>query len=173
MATFIVEDGSGLTTANSLASVAELDAYAADYPVPSSFATAAQAAKEKGLRVASQYMDIKYAWKGIKTKRDQGCCWPRFNSDDGTYGMDSNVIPFKVKQACCYLATRVIEGDDLLALLEAEGEIKSHSESVGPISESTTYVGSESPNTEYQVADGLVKDYLIAGHGVTIELKRG
>jgi len=74
----VTEDGTGLSSAETLLSVADCDTYHlrrgntawAGYSVPE---------KEAALRRTNDYLRQKYRirWQGVKVKTDQGCEWPR------------------------------------------------------------------------------------------------
>lgn len=141
-ATFIVEDGSGKADANSYITVADADAYVENHGTETAWIGATQAAKEKALRLATQYIDLKFNFKGTRNSETQALLWPRFNVyDNDGYNVDYDAIPQKLKDAVVEAALRVIAGDDLLGTISNPGEIKSESKSLGPLSKSVTYVG--------------------------------
>ena len=111
----IVENGTGLTNANSYASVAEFKTYATDRGLTESLALS-DAVIESSLIKASDYLEANYydAWKGTPTNIGQSLAWPR----DGVYIdgvlLADNVIPQKLKNANIELAIRAGAGSELL-----------------------------------------------------------
>ena len=105
--TIILEDGTGLSTAETLTSVAEADTYhrnrgAADWALLST------AEKEQALRKANDYLRQAYRarWQGTKVLSTQACDWPRANVVvDGDF-VSSTSVPTDVKNAVANLALR-------------------------------------------------------------------
>lgn len=96
----IVEDGSGVTGAESLASVAFADAYHAARGNAAWAAVASEEVKEQLLRKATDYIVNMYAgsWSGVEVVAGQAMPFPR-------YVASSNIgVPLSVKQATAELA---------------------------------------------------------------------
>ncbi len=168
-ATFVVEDGTGLSNANSYLSVAEADTYHENHSGSSAWCSANQANKEKALRLATQYLDVQYCnrWKGYRANEGQALTWPRtYAYDDDGYSYDSNEIPQRLKNACAELALRVIQGDTLLDDISKPGTIKSKSVKVGPIEKTTEYMGGLSPVKKYPLIEGQLKPIIVSGRVV-------
>lgn len=106
----IVEDGSNVAGAESLASVAYTDTYHSNRG-NTAWAVLATAAKEQALRKATDYMTQAYRtrWAGYRTHSTQSLDWPRSLVEIkdvnyiGTY-VDQYSVPDEVKKACCELA---------------------------------------------------------------------
>lgn len=98
----IVEDGSGLSTAESYASVAEFDTYLTETSKTTS-ATTAQ--KEAALRIATRYLDGLYQWRGQIKVSTQALGWPRlvYYDSDGRQ-VTSIAVPEIIKDAACEAA---------------------------------------------------------------------
>ena len=166
---FTVEDGTGLTAANSYASEAELVTYTGDRGVDiSSYATPA---RESALVNASQYLDQKYGarWKGTRNSRTQGLDWPRYGADDRNgFSLPSNALPREIKNATCELAIKVLQGKTLEPDVEAaqptEGVVQ-----VGPIRRYFKHSGSPS-SPKYRTVAYILAPILKSGG---IELIRG
>jgi len=122
--TLVVEDGTGLSNAESYASVAFAAAYHAsrgnstwdDVDDP-----------EVALRKATDYMEATYRlkWKGYKKVVTQALSWPRTYVDQpdwqGYAGyVDSDSVPTLIAQVCCELALRTVSGDELIPDLSPE-----------------------------------------------------
>lgn len=155
----IVETGTGSSTANSLASVADADAY---HLIRDNTAWAAltTAAKEAALVKASAYLcdEVRFPWIGTKAQGyAQRMPWPRTSASeaDGS-AIPDTVVPWRIVDACCELAGVASAGTDLNPALERGGQVKS--ESVGSIS--VTYMDGAPLGTVYQAAFGLVHPLL-------------
>ncbi len=155
----IVEIGTGSSTANSLASVADADAY---HSARNNAAWAAllTSAKEAALVKASAYLcdETRFPWVGIKANGyNQRMPWPRSSAVecDGTV-VPNNVVPWRVMDACCELAGVSSAGTDLNPALDRGGQVVS--ESVGAIS--VTYAQGAPAGTTFQAAYGLVAPLL-------------
>ncbi|HNY81066.1 MAG: hypothetical protein RBS72_22010 [Sedimentisphaerales bacterium] len=163
---FVVEDGTGLSTANSYLSVADADTYHANITRSTNWSSATQTEKENALIVATQYLDIRFQgrWRGYRNTRSQALSWPRYSvEDDDGYVLDATALPQKLQDACAEMALRVVLGDDLLGTVTETGEVVSESVSVGPISESKTYAGGKPYGYEYPKLDALVRGLIAAG----------
>lgn len=171
---FVVEDGSGLSTANALISVAAADQITENYGASSDWSGAAQAVKENAIRESTRYLNFHYAWSGYKVEIDQACQWPRFSVYDEDFNsIDSDVIPERVKEACAYLALQVVEGDTLLEDFDNKSNVKKTKDVIGPITEEREYTGGgESPEKTYQVVDRLVAPFIVTGSYFGTELER-
>jgi Putative DnaT-like ssDNA binding protein len=98
----IVEDGTGLATAESYVSVAYVDTYATNIG-DATWATLTTAQQEQACRKATRYMEAKWRlrWKGNKTLETQALAWPRYNVlDEDGYVVDSDDVPQAVEHAC-------------------------------------------------------------------------
>lgn len=146
-ATFVVEDGTGLTNANSYLSEADADQYHENYGNPSSWSSATTSDKENALREATRYLDYAYVnrWRGFRGEKDQALDWPRRSVVDiSGWTRDSDSVPQEVKDATAIAALTVIDGDTLLPKVSAadRGVIK-EAVQVGPIRESKTYLSTK------------------------------
>ena len=126
----IVEDGTGLSTAESYCSVAAMDARMSGFG-NETWATLTTAEREEALRRATVYMEQAYRerWKGYRQTATQALSWPR-NSVvvDGFISIASNVVPAEVRNACADLALKAAAGD-----LNVDLERGVVREKVGPI----------------------------------------
>lgn len=162
MATFIVEDGTGLSTANSLMSVSDADDIQANYDDPSSWSGATDAVKENALRQATRYLNYNYIWDGFKTVSDQALQWPRVQTvDEDGLLIEQDTIPQRVLEACAYLALQEVGGDTLISDQQNEAQVKKTKDVIGPITEEREYVHGESPDKTYTVVDLLVAPFVI------------
>ena len=114
--TFTVEDGTGITGANSYVSVAEADDY---YVVDTNFAATwadlDTSEKEARLAWASRVLDQKVVWAGVKAVETSGLRWPRQGAiDRDGVEIEDNIVPVQVKQAALEML-KVLTSSDLTA----------------------------------------------------------
>ena len=167
----IVEDGSGKTDADSYLSVADADTYHTNHSGSTDWSGATTATKEQALRLATQYLDVRYngLWKGYRSNETQALDWPRaYVEDSDGYYYDSDEMPLRVKDATAELALRVVEGDTLLDDITKPGTIKRKRVKAGPVETETEYVGGYNQVKKYPLIDGIVRP--LTGVGV---LERG
>lgn len=151
----VVEDGTGLTTAEAYVSVADADAY--HTAMGNTGWTGTDAAKEIALRRAAQYIDTRYTYRGTRVNLNQALEWPRSSYEtDGR--AESWPVP-NLKAACCEAALRALS-DTLTADVSTDQVIE---ETVGPI---TVRYAAKSGQTRYPVVDDLLRKYVLAGAGM-------
>lgn len=140
----IVQDESGsVVGANSYNNVAEFKAYHDDRGNDWVIIADSDVAIEQALIRATDYLDQRFYFVGKRKQgRQQTTEWPRINAwDIGRYYI--NGVPFEIKEAVNEYALRALTAP-LVTDPDRDstgGVIHSKSESVGPISESVTYVG--------------------------------
>jgi hypothetical protein len=152
--TLIVEDGTGLTNANSIISVAELDDWADDRGYDLSGYDTAD--KEAALITSTMdFFEVYYTFKGDPVNPDQALQLPT----------DEVEINAKIKQAYAQGAYYQLQG--LLFVDHAtsnSAEIKRLREKVGPIEEETEYT--EGSRKTYKIStpiiDRLLAPYVLA-----------
>lgn len=113
MLILVKENGSGLTTANSYASIADGDAYHEGHLYGSAWTGASTATKEAALVMATRVIDGCYQFNGFKVAADQALQWPRKQAFDADAGADfaSDAIPAVLVNATCDLARELIKAD--------------------------------------------------------------
>lgn len=172
MMALIVQDNTGsVAGANAYITVAEFKAYhdarGGDYS-----GAADDTALEQAIIRATDYLDQRFNFVGKKRiGRDQTTEWPRTDAwDRDRYYITD--VPNEVKEACAEYALRAIA-----ATLnpdpdrDASGQlVQSKSESVGPISESVTFVsGAVFVMPKYPAADQrLIKAGLVRTSGTVL-----
>ncbi len=165
MAALIVEDGTGLTNADSYATVAYADTY---HENRGNIAWDTVADKEAALRKATDFMVGKYRlrWAGVRKTLGQALDWPRdivpVVDKPGRYiaYYSNTIVPVEVMNACVSLALRAATAE-----LLADQEQRKVSVTVGPIS--TTYDSSSSQGTKYPEIDNMLRPYLQnTGNGI-------
>lgn len=161
----IVEDGTGVTTAESYATVAEADAYFAGRN-NTTWAALDVPTKEGCLRLATDFMVENYRtrWKGYRSNIYQALDWPRKSviiyDMAINYMVPFNVVPLEVKKACMEFAIRASTGP--LAPDLTQGILH---ESAGPIS--TTYDNRTAQFTRYRSIDMLLRALLASTGAMT------
>jgi len=162
----VVEDGSSKTDANSYLSVDDADAYNTNHTNSTDWSGAETADKEKALRRATQYLDMRFnmMWRGVRSERAQALDWPRFDVEDyDGYAIYGDEIPQCLKDACAELALRALDEEIMPDLAAGGGALlKSKSVKVGPISSSKVYgTAGSSPFKRYTKVDALIRELII------------
>lgn len=108
----ITEDGNGLSTAESFASVSEANTYHS-IRGNTNWATISTAEAEEALRRATDYIEQVYgpSFMGSRVSSTQALSFPRYSIELYGYSVASNVIPVILKNATCALAFKAASGD--------------------------------------------------------------
>lgn len=163
-AVFTVETGSVVTGANALVSVADADQIIENYGDSTGWSGSTDAEKEMAIREATRYLNFNYVWDGYKVDADQTCQWPRYGmQDEDGNAIDVDIVHEQVKEACAYLALKVIDGDTLIEDFENESKVKKTKDVVGPITEEREYVVGEDPEKTYSIVEKLISSFIIDG----------
>lgn len=112
----ITEDGTGLSTAESFASVTFANTYHTNRG--NTLWTGADAVKEAALRKATDYIQAKYnaRWDGYRMTDTQALDWPRdyvvrASALNGTIYWPNNSVPNDVAVATCILALKSLSAE--------------------------------------------------------------
>lgn len=168
---FIVEDGTGLSTATSYESVAGADAYVSEFMNSNASWAGDATAKQNALIIGTAYLDNRYRlrWEGCRTFREQALAFPRMHiCDYDGYAVDANSVPVLVKRATVEAAVRfltsgvVLEPDDLTA----DGSVKRLSQRFDVFSRSIEYVGAKGTQPTFSKIDRLLGYLVIQGNTV-------
>jgi hypothetical protein len=155
---FVVEDGTGLSSATSLVSLAAAKAYWTDRGGQVDWDAENDIVKQTGLIRASDYVrnQHRYRWIGAKKTYAQTMPWPRTGvvERDGT-AVPDNVVPWRVAEAVSYLAARALT-EDLSPDLSHGGGVQS--ESVDALS--VSYFPGFSVYAIIQAVDGMIAPLL-------------
>lgn len=157
--TLITEDGTGLSTAESFASVAAADTRLAAQGM-TNWATLTTTEKEQALRRSTAFMEQSYRgrWKGTRLLREQALSWPRYGSQADGWYVPSTEVPVEVVNACIDLAFKAAAGD-----LNADVTRTVIREKVGPLE--TEYAPHGPQSTQYRSIDQALAPYLTGGGG--------
>jgi hypothetical protein len=147
--------------------VALADTYNGAHGEDAAWVAASAAKKERGLKLATQYLDSKYRmrWRGARFNEVQSLGWPRtgFYDYDG-YEIEGETVPTGLKDACVELAIRVVNGDGLFPVNENPG-LKAHSWGNQNESESKTYAGGSVAGgaKTYPIIEALLANLIHSG----------
>ena len=143
----IVEDGTGLSDANSYVSVAYADAY---FLARNVTAWASLTIKEALLIQATDYMEAVYSesWKGTVLLDTQSLSFPRIIDYDTVY-------PDRLLKAVCELALKANDGNLLVDV-----EQRTIEEKIDVIS--VKYAEYSDQKTQYSFVYGLISPYLMS-----------
>lgn len=110
----VVEDGTGLSTAESYISTADADTYIAAYKgADATWDGATTSAKEIAARQATQYIDGYYKWQGEVYSAVQELDWPR-NYVYEENGIMISGIPVKLKNATAEMMFLIVNGTTII-----------------------------------------------------------
>lgn len=119
----IVEDGTGLSTAESYISVADADTYIASYKgANATWDGATTADKEIAARKAAQWLR-QYQWKGRREEPAQALDWPRLYVYDDT-GTMIDGVPVAIEQACAEVMFLIVTGETISVDVDKSNQLK-------------------------------------------------
>jgi hypothetical protein len=161
----IVEDGTGLSTAESYISVANASAYHAARGNTAWAALASDTVREQCLRKATDYMvqQFRARWQGYRLNDTQALDWPRTGVVVDTYAVDDDIVPTAVANACAEFALKASSAE-----LNPDLSQAIRREKIGPIE--TEYDTNSSQAKRYVAINAMVSPYLLypAGTVATI-----
>lgn len=151
----IIEDGSGVTNANSYVTVQEYRDYATPRGV---VLPVSDSEVETQLILAMDYLETQ-CWKGVATYDGQALAMPRDEIYIGGSLIASDHVPGKIKYAQMQLAIQVNNGVDLMPTV-AGGSASVVREKVGPLE--TEYATSLTVGTQpyFKSISALLAPYL-------------
>jgi hypothetical protein len=159
---FVVEDGSGLTTATSYVSIAEADAYTSELGLTAW--TGTTSAKQTALIKAQRYITQVYrgVWKGVRKTELQSLDWPRLDvMDVDGYDVDSESVPAPIKEAQIELAVKALTAELLSDVATDASNIASETSTVGPVSYAVSYTGGKASQKSYATVSLLLEPYIV------------
>lgn len=161
----IVENGTGLSTAESYVSVA--DAGTRHVNLGNAGWTGNDTHKEEALRRATQYMLQTYRgrWHGERINGTQALDWPRSWVTVDGYAVDADIVPTDIANACADLALRALTA--VLAADLTRGVVR---EKVGPLE--TEYDRNSPQSVRYRAIDMMLAPYLTRGAGGSMPVVR-
>jgi len=153
----VTENGTGLSTAESYASVSAADTRLAALGM-TTWAPITTSEKEQALRRATAYMVQAYRgrWAGLRLTQAQALDWPRYGVTLEGYPVASDSVPADIANACIDLAFKAAAGD-----LAPDLERAVIREKVGPLE--TEYAAHGVQSTQYRAIDMALSAYLTGG----------
>lgn len=168
----IVEDGTGLSNAESYISVVDASTYHSSRN--NTTWTGIDSVLEAALRRATEYIDLVYRtqWQGRRILEAQALDFPRYGVvDSDGYTLASTEVPIGIIRATAELALRALT-DDILPDVKTPGTLKVELvEMPGPLKRLRRYEGG-SQTKKYSEIDLLVQEYLENGSSFP-EAERG
>ncbi len=160
----VVEDGSGMSNAESYVSVNDVTAYNDAHNAVAAWTSADTTARERALRLATQYLEATYnqRWLGERLTETQALAWPRSCVWLDGYVVDDGDMPRALLDATCELALRAIVSP-LINDLTEPGMVDLDRVKVGPIEVEQHFVGGRGQVPIYRVVDGLLRGLVMGG----------
>jgi len=157
----VVEDGTGLSTANSYLSIADFKSYWVDRGTTWAD-TKTDAEITVSLIKATQYIDNNFTFQGARSLSAQALEWPQYNAVDCS-GYYVTGLPVKVGYATAEAANIDIGGTSLFASVE-QG-INEKTENVpGAVQTTYKYNGSSTGKTTYASIINYLKCFTTGGN---------
>lgn len=149
-----VEEGEGLSTATSYASVAFADDYMQANIQNTAWAEQDTETKQNLLMWASRYLDQRAVWNGKRAKATSGLRWPRIgvHDRDGTL-IEQDEIPQQLQEAVVEMARYLLVSDR--ALERGQDGLKRLKVDVIEIEFDKNYRQAEIPNEIHHLLMGL------------------
>lgn len=165
--TLTVENGTGLSTADSYVSLVDAAAYHTKF---GNTAWAAVVGGDPGREIlllkATRYIDAVYGprFVGSRILSTQALAMPRYP----VYATDDFLIDYAgqlviLARATSEMALRAIS-EDIYPDLANSGIVSSEAKAIGPISKATTYLGGKSPLKQYRLVEDIL--YPLIGGGL-------
>ena len=156
----VLEDGSGMSDANSYVSLAYADAYMVNRNY-TAWLTQSEYVKKAAIIKAMDYVDNIFDWKGTRLYKDQALSFPRKGLIDDE-GFDySGEIPEKVKKAICEAAFYVYKSYSLYIQKDVNGALKKDKKKADVVETEKEYFSSEDVKIDYtstyQALDTMLK----------------
>lgn len=155
----IVEDGTGLSNAESYISVTDADTYIAAYRgANATWDGASVTDKEVAARQATQYLDGTARWKGVKEFSTQALDWPRsFAYDENNIAFDG--IPTKLEQATAEVMFLIVTGETITETVTRQNQTIREKVDVIEVE----YAEGATIQPIYPIITRLISDLVISG----------
>lgn len=158
----IVEDGTGLSTAESYISTTDADTYIAAYKgANTTWDGATDATKEIAARQATQYIDGVYNWQGEIYSSGQALDWPR-NYVYNDRGLMEVGIPTKLEQATAEVMFLIVTGVTITENVDRSKQTKREKVDVIEVE----YEAGASQQPSFPEVNRLLSDLVINGDRV-------
>lgn len=161
-----VEDGTGLSNAESYISAADAGTYHSNRG-NTTWASLSDAVKEQCLRKATDYMVAMYRgqWQGDRISSDQSLDFPRSGVVVDNVDIDSDSVPDKIKNACAELALKANSDD----LFEDQDQAMI---SLGVGSLNIAYDKASPQRKRYMLVEAMIAPFLINRSSINVSLTR-
>jgi len=163
----IVEDGTGLSTAECYISVADATTYFSNRGITTWAAIASDALREAALRKSTDYMTATYRdrWEGVRYTEDQALDWPRSGVVRDSWAVGYDEVPVEVERACAELALKAVSA-------ELNPDLKQNRLSVTVVPIKTEYDKNSPQWKRYRAIDMMLAPFLKTGGGCSVRLER-
>jgi len=160
----VVEDGTGLSDANVYVTLA----FATEYHRllgNDLWANATEDQQCVALLRATQYINTRWVFIGVRANEDQSVLFPRYSSANRDGTDTSDTVPIEIQEACCEYALSVLnDGVTLIELSPVPDQSNGLSvilqrDKVGELESEVRYSSSVAPRTliSYPKADRIIK----------------
>lgn len=166
MITFTVEDGTGVTGANSYGPVADFDDYL--LKIRGITLSQTQAQKEGALMFATSYMETNNVFRGTPKTTTQGLHFPAVGRDCQNRAIPEDVVPDEIAFACFEYAWRQLESQGQLQPdPDQNGAVSRQRDKLDVLETETEYVPGSGNRTipSYPYADNLFKCFVLSSAG--------
>jgi hypothetical protein len=192
--TLVKEDGTGLASANSYASVADGDSYFEGHLYATAWTAATAAIKSAALVMATRLVDSQFQFNGFRANEAQALQWPRERCPDPdrnlvtstvlspvlTNFVPSNLVPKPVAAAVCEMARELLLADRTAAppgegVSSTQSSSSSHDAAGGTSTQtSISYSKEDTRPIMSRVAQAMLAKYgaLIQGGSGNVRLVR-
>jgi hypothetical protein len=159
-----VEDGTGKTDADSYVSLVDANTYDTAHGADAGWGAAADAAKEEGLRKATQYLDLAYSWRGSRTNSDQALMWPRRWLWFDGFRLAETAMPQQLKDATVELAIQHVNDTTVLfPVASTERGVKSERKKLGTLEKEVEYLGTKPTAKAFPIVSALIRQFIFTG----------
>ena len=153
----IVENGNGLSNANSYVTIEYANNYFSEHGI-TNWLDLEEGKKEIALINGTDFIDNSFKWRGKKATQEQSLSFPRVNIVDND-GYDVAGIPEKLKQAVCEATILSANGTTLFATQNENGAVTS--EKIGSLAFTYDINAKKKDCTIYDVINLKLKDFII------------
>ena len=164
---FTLEDGTGLPNSNAYVTAAEANTYLADRgSATSAWDALGTSEKQRLIVLASDYVDVRFVWRGERSLSSQNMEWPRRNAQRND-GYLLTGIPTELKEAVIEYANRAaaapLAPDPLYQ--DENAPLLSKREKVGPLETEVRFAGGGSVPSfrKYPTADEKLRELIVRG----------
>lgn len=111
MVTLVVENGTGLSTANTYISNADADTYFGSHLYATAWTGATEANQDIALAMSTRLIDDNFRFDGKKSSDTQALSFPRYGVSEDGYELLATTIPQSLKDATAEFAKWLIAED--------------------------------------------------------------